>query len=485
LAIAYLRQISANNSESVDLINQLNALVKQIDDFGTLKNEYLSGLENYTRLRLQTENAMKGLSRPVELGGVGNTPKLLSLSNQSLISISNRKPKELLSINDQIDQLRNLVGSSSSLVFLDLLKDMNLAYIDAKALEVKRLEVSTQILYEIVGFSEISLERLLEMSDQTNMVVKNSRMVLLLAMIFVILLSSLSIVFLSKSIAKPVSECVDFAEKIAGGNLSTSLKSDRKDEMGNLLKALDKMSGNLKVLVSGIKTTAVKMADSSNILSSEANALSQNATEQASSVEEVASAMEQMHATLMNNNVNAEKTKEIALMAAEGIIKSSKVNAEAENSLGKITEKLNIIDDIAFQTNLLALSAAVEAARAGQAGKGFAVVASEVRKLAERSKESSSVINQLSNQTMQQSKKNVSLLEEITPEVVETSKLVEQIVRNNLDQLSGIAEVSNAIQQLNTISQHTAANSDRLAIGSDELLELSGRLNKMVSMFKT
>lgn len=488
-ALEFLQSISTQNNENNDLKLQLEILIKEIEDFGLLKEQYFSSLAIYAEKRTKTEKLFQAVLQSVLKGEAANTSttlRMIALSNQAFISISNRKPKELDKVNIQLDELKNSQGAALfGFEYMNLLKEMNLAYIESKAIEIKRIELSSHILSEIVGFSEISLERLLEMGDQTNLVVRNSRMILILAIVFVIGISALFIVLISRSVARPIADCVSFAEKIADGDLTLSLGTDRKDEMGLLLKALDKMSANLKNLVSEIKSTSGRISEASRQMNSNANTLSQNATEQASSTEEVASAMEQMQATLLNNNLNAEKTKEIALLAADGIVRSAAVNAEAAGSLTRITEKLNIIDEIAFQTNLLALNAAVEAARAGQAGKGFSVVATEVRKLAERSQESSAIINRISKETMEQSKTAVNLLEKITPEVVETSKLVEQIVKNTLEQLSGISEVANAIQQLNTIAQQGAANSDKLASGSDELAALSTRLNKIVSMFKT
>lgn len=313
--------------------------------------------------------------------------------------------------------------------------------------------------------------------------VNKTRNAIILAVLIGVLFFVLINTWISKNITRSLKMGVDFAKKIAAGDLRSTIKIDQKDEIGELAHALNEMVEKLKNIAMSITEGANNVATASEQISTTTQQLSQGASEQASSTEEVSSSMEEMVSNIQQNTDNAQQTEKISVVASQGITKVSGAAQESLSSIRQIAEKITIVNDIAFQTNILALNAAVEAARAGEHGKGFAVVAAEVRKLAERSKIAADEIISLSNHSVKTTEEAGMLMSEIIPEIEKTAKLVQEISAASMEQNSGADQINNAIQQLNQVTQQNAAASEEMATGSEELANQSEQLREIVSFF--
>jgi methyl-accepting chemotaxis protein len=219
-------------------------------------------------------------------------------------------------------------------------------------------------------------------------------------------------------------------------------------------------------------------------MSSASQQLSQGANEQASGAEEVSSSMEQMAANIQQNTDNAQEADKISQRVSDGVQKVGSAAQESLISIRNISDKIGIINDIAFQTNILALNAAVEAARAGEHGKGFAVVAAEVRKLAERSKIAADEIVSLSAKSVNVTESASKLMGNLIPEIEKTAKLVQEIAAASMEQSTGADQVNSAIQQLNQVTQQNAAASEEMATSSEELSSQAEQLKDIISFFR-
>jgi methyl-accepting chemotaxis protein len=195
--------------------------------------------------------------------------------------------------------------------------------------------------------------------------------------------------------------------------------------------------------------------------------------------------MEEMVANIQQNTENSSNTNKISDKLAQDIEKIGIESEKSMESIRKISDRINIVNDIAFQTNLLALNAAVEAARAGEHGKGFAVVAAEVRKLAERSKVAADEILKLSKESVTNTESSVALIREIIPEIKRTSILIQEITAGSMEQSNGAEQINSAIQQLNNVTQQNAANADVLVTSSERLSTEAEKLKENISFFKT
>ncbi len=307
-----------------------------------------------------------------------------------------------------------------------------------------------------------------------------------IGMLLCLLLTSVLIITLFRSlITRKIQKLVEMLQNLKNGQLMVyedTAKSN--DEIGILWDAIIEVNSNLREIVQGIHKSTQKVSESSNQMNDISIKVAAGANQQASSAEEVSSSMEQMVSTIEQNSDNATKTEKISLMVVDDI---RKLASEAELSLQFIREigaKITIVNDIAFQTNLLALNAAVEAARAGEEGKGFSVVASEVRRLAERSKIAADEIMSIATKCVNITEKTHTMMNNLIPEVENTSNLIKEITASSVEQKSGSTQINQAISELNEVIQQYSTSADSLANYAKTLENEAEDLRTNIQFFK-
>lgn len=288
----------------------------------------------------------------------------------------------------------------------------------------------------------------------------------------------------SRSITNPIQETVEVANKLAQGDLTTDVVVDAKDETGQLLMAMKQLVAQLSRVISEVRSGADNLASASQEVSSTAQNISQGATEQAAGVEETSASIEQLNASVQQNTENARVTDGIATKASDEAEQGGRAVADTVEAMKQIANKIGLIEDIAYKTNLLSLNAAIEAARAGEHGKGFTVVAAEVRKLAESSRLTAQEINELATKSVSVAEQAGALLEAMVPSIKKTADLVQEITAASEEQSGGVTQINEAMSQLDKATQQNASASEELAATSEELSGQATQLQQSVAFFK-
>ncbi|MEZ4525988.1 MAG: methyl-accepting chemotaxis protein [Desulfobacterales bacterium] len=286
------------------------------------------------------------------------------------------------------------------------------------------------------------------------------------------------------------------AEQIAEGDLrGTALVISEKDMLG---RSLEKMSKNLRKLLRDVRNTADLVAEGADQIAGSSQSLSEGTNEQASSLEEITSSLVQISSQTRSNAENASRAMTLAEKARntaasgkqemENMISAMTEISESSRSVAKI---IKVIDEIAFQTNLLSLNAAVEAARAGRYGKGFAVVAGEVRNLAGRSSRAAKDTAELIESALKKvengnrtASQTAASLDKIVASSVQMADLINEIAAASEEQARGIEQVSQGLNQVDQVTQHNAATAQETASSANELSAQAEYLRKTLSRFR-
>jgi len=435
-------------------------------------------------------------------------------------------------LNEAIDGLKALAqafssaeqGSVSQLeTALGNYRNALQAYKAANAAIVLSRKEMTDQGTDIVSLSEALYQIQLDRRDSES---AQARTLQLGSTLLALLVGILAAVIITRQITRPIRDTLAVVERIAAGDLTHNLVVTRRDELGVLQQGIQRMGTTLRDLISGIRDGVTQIASAAEELSAVTEQTSAGVNSQKVETDQVATAMHEMTATVQEVARNAEEASQAAAAAdgearegdkvvgeaiaqierlATEVVRSTEAMTVLQQESDKIGAVMDVIKAVAEQTNLLALNAAIEAARAGEAGRGFAVVADEVRGLAQRTQKSTEEIEglvaglqngtqqvanvmnnsrSLTDSSVALTRKAGSSLENITRTVSNIQSMNQQIAAAAEQQSAVAEEISRSIINVRDVSEQTASASEETAASSVELARLGNQLQMMVSHFR-
>ncbi|MET0120222.1 MAG: methyl-accepting chemotaxis protein [Candidatus Thiodiazotropha sp. 6PLUC9] len=507
--------------------------ITKITEYYLVQANYLERSLRYGALLEQDAHASEYLNQSIESfrllrnGIAESISEGERLIEEALLTSLNQKTKdEFEHVGEVLNKIKTEHASfekHSDQIFQSLLQgERDQAEQVAKKIEIEEEQLKSElssILHEIEGFTEDAVIK----ADEHEHATFNVTIVLTLSAVVIGSLISWSV---SRNIVKRLKETSHGLKVIASGDLTQTIVVSGRDEISNMQKSLQGMLGRLKMMISNIQSTTIQLSTAAEEVSVVTTQTSANIQQQQSETDQIATAMNEMASTVQDvamnvsntsnatreANVETESSREIVGDAVKGIQQladqlesGAEVITQVEKDSEVINTVLEVIKGIAEQTNLLALNAAIEAARAGEQGRGFAVVADEVRTLAGRTQESTTEINQIIEKLQSGSKnavQSMNLSRENAKAVVDKATMAGNSLTtiaksaSNIDQMSSqiataaeeqsavAEEMNRSIVRINDMTTQNATAAKQTELAGRELAQMATKLQGVVDEFK-
>ncbi|POT55327.1 methyl-accepting chemotaxis protein [Citrobacter amalonaticus] len=370
------------------------------------------------------------------------------------------------------------------------------AIINHESEQVRALDAAyNKVLLKAI---ELRTERASQLRELAHKRSQLGRVFMIGAFALALILTLITFVVLRRTVIHPLQRAAKRIEQIAAGDLTVSDELTGRSEIGRLSRHLQEMQHALVKTVGSVRQGAEEIYRGTSEISSGNTDLSSRTEEQAAAIEQTAASMEQLTATVKQNADNAHHASKLAEDASGKASRGGQIVSGVVTTMGnisssskKISEITAVINSIAFQTNILALNAAVEAARAGEQGRGFAVVASEVRTLASRSAQAAKEIEGLISESVRlidQGSGEVvaagNTMTEIVDAVKRVTDIMLEIAAASDEQSRGIVQVSQAISEMDKVTQQNASLVEEASAAAASLEEQAARLTQSVGTFR-